>query len=450
MLQSLLDNLRGVLSAQLPSITSGSLHDVCGLASLTALSKVKLSGMLPFAVAAAMLVILFVKQWVVSPSFKSRFHWKTCCGRHRINVAGDYYLKTASLPGPHASVPTTFDRDNLTAAIKPFDMQPVTVTELVHLDDACMDEVVEMPSRLARAAEKSSHYDRRRSVYEPEGASDQKLAPQSDIRPHSGPHGPSRSGTVPVGQLRSLSVHSIPDSLVADEDPLLHNPLSVATQLVPGTLPAAPRQSVHTTAGGPPRMDSGTPGQSWMQFPPASGTLAAVKQRRLPLKPFVTAVSLTRRLLWDYSSSLRPKYITAVINLLLTVYSSFLLTVAALLNCVHVPGTDPGTTRLFIQGSVECAYSGWQAIYVFAAVVLLAMPLCIPLATYWVNKQAQQPESESLANVRCLTLAALQYFCRLKLINFTSRNFLMLVFQRSRLSFSSSSSSCSCRCRFHL
>lgn len=80
---------------------------------------------------------------------------------------------------------------------------------------------------------------------------------------------------------------------------------------------------------------------------------------------------------------MRAKYIAAGLNLLLTVYSSLLVTVVAMLHCVHVPGQPADVMSLYIQGSIRCDYTGWQLSYVFAAVLLVAAPLIIPFATSW-------------------------------------------------------------------
>lgn len=77
---------------------------------------------------------------------------------------------------------------------------------------------------------------------------------------------------------------------------------------------------------------------------------------------------------------LRSKYIAAGLNFFLSVYSSFLVTVVAMLHCVDVPGRP---RALFIHGSLECDYTGWQLPFVIAAVLLAAVPVVIPLLTSW-------------------------------------------------------------------
>lgn len=90
---------------------------------------------------------------------------------------------------------------------------------------------------------------------------------------------------------------------------------------------------------------------------------------------------------------LRPKYIAAGLNLFLTVYSSLLVTIVAMLHCVHVPGQSSDVKSLFIQGSVVCSYTGWQLGYVLAAVALVATPAIIPLLTSWATRYTSRAGS---------------------------------------------------------
>lgn len=100
----------------------------------------------------------------------------------------------------------------------------------------------------------------------------------------------------------------------------------------------------------------------------------------------------------QYSSS-RSKYIAAGLNFFLSVYSSFLVTVVAMLHCVDIPGASRG---LFLQGSVQCDYSGWQLPFVIVSVVLVAVPLITPFLTSWAvtYQHEHQLSIQSIVSLR--------------------------------------------------
>lgn len=85
--------------------------------------------------------------------------------------------------------------------------------------------------------------------------------------------------------------------------------------------------------------------------------------------------------------SLRVRYLTAAVNFGVTAYATLTLATMRMLHCVRVPGTAPGSRRLFIRGSVECDYTGWQLPYLGLLVVLVAVPLVLPFAAAWSRRE---------------------------------------------------------------
>ena len=81
--------------------------------------------------------------------------------------------------------------------------------------------------------------------------------------------------------------------------------------------------------------------------------------------------------------TLRSRYIVVAINFILFSYAVFLSSVVMLLHCVTVPGHPNSVLFLFIEGDVKCAFGGWQAGYVVALVLLIALPLCLIGAAVW-------------------------------------------------------------------
>jgi hypothetical protein len=83
--------------------------------------------------------------------------------------------------------------------------------------------------------------------------------------------------------------------------------------------------------------------------------------------------------------TLRARLITAAVNFSLTAYATLAVAATKMLHCVWVPGTPPASRRLFIRGTLECGYGGWQAPYVIVLGVLAAVPLCLPLVARWAR-----------------------------------------------------------------
>ena len=86
------------------------------------------------------------------------------------------------------------------------------------------------------------------------------------------------------------------------------------------------------------------------------------------------------------AAPMRARAIGAAVNLLLSGYATLSLAVVKLLHCVAVPGTDPTSTWLFINGDVACSYSGWQLPLVVVLALLVATPLCLPLLSAWASR----------------------------------------------------------------
>jgi hypothetical protein len=80
------------------------------------------------------------------------------------------------------------------------------------------------------------------------------------------------------------------------------------------------------------------------------------------------------------------RLVTAAMNFGLTVYATLTATAISLLHCVHVPGTPIGSRRLFIRGSVECEFGGWQWPYVLLVVVLMVPPVALPFVAVWARR----------------------------------------------------------------
>lgn len=77
--------------------------------------------------------------------------------------------------------------------------------------------------------------------------------------------------------------------------------------------------------------------------------------------------------------SLRARCVVAAIFWFLFAYSVFADATFSMLQCVKLPGCAAGDCqRLFIQGSVRCAYGGWQAGLILLAVVLGVVPVVLP------------------------------------------------------------------------
>lgn len=313
-LEAALGDIRSVVSAQLPTVAS-STHGVCGYASLTALSKAKASGLLPFAVAAAMLIILFVNHVLESYSSGGRCRSRRTKTTRRIS-------RSPSV-GSHSS----------RGLMLRYEVRPVV--QSLYLDDVIENRGVGGDGEGQAGHSVAVHR--------------HQAGGHSSDDKQSQPHPVSNS--VEPGPLVLSSVYSISEDRDNGGVSAPTSPVVVASAAV-STFPSVDDDGRKQRGSG-------------AKHHKAAGTAKGAS---------------------DKEQSLRPKYIAAAVNFLLTVYSSFLLTVVALLHCVHVPGTDPDTTHLFIQGSVECVYSGWQAGYVIAAACLVALPCAIPFATAWIAR----------------------------------------------------------------
>lgn len=100
------------------------------------------------------------------------------------------------------------------------------------------------------------------------------------------------------------------------------------------------------------------------------------------------SVSIQERHTDASSMPYRSRLIAASVNFGLTVYSAFVTVVIALLHCVTVLGKSG--LRLFIQGSVTCDLRGWQAGYLIALVLLVAVPFGIIALTRWSQRHCAQ------------------------------------------------------------
>ena len=64
-------------------------------------------------------------------------------------------------------------------------------------------------------------------------------------------------------------------------------------------------------------------------------------------------------------------------------YAALTVACTKLLHCVWVPGTASHRRFLFVRGTVECEYLGWQLPLVAAVAALVAIPLLLPFAARW-------------------------------------------------------------------
>ena len=64
-------------------------------------------------------------------------------------------------------------------------------------------------------------------------------------------------------------------------------------------------------------------------------------------------------------------------------YAALLVACTKLLHCVGVPGTPASERYLFVRGTTECNYLGWQLPLIVSVAVLVAVPLLLPLAAKW-------------------------------------------------------------------
>ena len=88
------------------------------------------------------------------------------------------------------------------------------------------------------------------------------------------------------------------------------------------------------------------------------------------------------------SMSTRSRLVAAVIVLCLFAYSVFLSVILRLVHCIQLPGESSARRVLYVQGSVACSYSGWQAGYVLALALAVAVPVALPLFATWAMQRA--------------------------------------------------------------
>lgn len=82
---------------------------------------------------------------------------------------------------------------------------------------------------------------------------------------------------------------------------------------------------------------------------------------------------------------LRARLVCAGVNFGVSLYTTLTLAMMKLLHCVPLPGTAPGTSWLFLDGTRACAYGGWQGGLVVVLVVLCAAPLALPRLSQWAS-----------------------------------------------------------------
>lgn len=67
-------------------------------------------------------------------------------------------------------------------------------------------------------------------------------------------------------------------------------------------------------------------------------------------------------------------------------YAALTVACTKLLHCVQVPGTPSHQSFLFIQGSKQCNYLGWQLLPVVFVAGLVVVPLLLPHAASWSRR----------------------------------------------------------------
>ena len=82
----------------------------------------------------------------------------------------------------------------------------------------------------------------------------------------------------------------------------------------------------------------------------------------------------------------RARCYNAANRLGLLAYSVFLSSVVKVLHCVTVPGGEPGEKYLFIQGTIQCAVSGWQLVFWVFMVLLCVTPVAIAGLAKWAMR----------------------------------------------------------------
>ena len=65
-----------------------------------------------------------------------------------------------------------------------------------------------------------------------------------------------------------------------------------------------------------------------------------------------------------------------------------------------MPGTPEGQRRLFIRASIVCSVSGWQAKYVFVAILLVGLPMALPFVAAWSRRKPDPAIAAAAASSR--------------------------------------------------
>jgi hypothetical protein len=86
------------------------------------------------------------------------------------------------------------------------------------------------------------------------------------------------------------------------------------------------------------------------------------------------------------TAPLRARIIGASVNLCLSAYSTVTMAAMLLLGCVQLPGTPANSTWLYINGAVQCDYSGWQFPFIIVVLFLGIVPvLGLPFLARWAR-----------------------------------------------------------------
>jgi hypothetical protein len=92
----------------------------------------------------------------------------------------------------------------------------------------------------------------------------------------------------------------------------------------------------------------------------------------------------------------RTRTVLATVNFGLTAYATLTVACVKALHCVSVPGTGPGSPRrLFIRGTVECHYQGWQAPIVVLGLLLCVLPLVVIYLAWWARQDTKPGSAPS-------------------------------------------------------
>lgn len=107
-------------------------------------------------------------------------------------------------------------------------------------------------------------------------------------------------------------------------------------------------------------------------------------------------------------------------------YSAVNSAVLQMLHCVPLPGVDAGTTRLFLQASVACDYTGWQLPFIILLVCLVCVPILLGLCAQRAMSDVESPwwSGARLA----LTLPYTDRWCAWESVLMSHRLLLAIVF----------------------